>query len=336
MSGFCFRPGVSAMNRRMFVRGAGAAILGASHRSFAQRAGSPPRIGFLTPGPNPREPAFWQGMSDLGYVDGKTIVVDRRSAEGDFARLPALAGEIVKSRPDVIVAIASASALAAKQATSTIPIVVVGASDPVGGGLVGNLGRPGGNLTGTSTQTIAAVGKLLELIPQFLPRASRVAALWDPVNAISQQLRMGETLIAAARLHLFVRIIEVQAPEDLDRAFAALRSARPDAVLISADTYFLANAERVAEFAIADRLPVFGTGRPLTEAGILASYGSNTAAIARRSATYVQRILKGAKPGDLPIEQSTKFELVINLRTASALGLTVPQPLIVRADDVIQ
>ena len=334
--GFHLRPGVST-SRRTFVRGAaGLALLGVSLGSSAQRNGAIPHIGFLTPGPNPREAAFWEGMRDLGYIEGKTIVVDRRSAEGDFARLPALAAEIVKNRPEVIVAIASACALAAKQATATIPIVVVGASDPVAGGLVGNLARPGGNLTGTSTQTTAAVGKLLELIPQFLPRATRVAALWDPVNLISQQLRMGETLIAAARLHLFVRIIEVQAREDLDRAFAALRSARPDAVLISADTFFLANAERVAEFAIADHLPGFGTGRSLTEAGIFASYGANAAAIARRSAAYVQRILKGAKAGDLPIEQPTKFELVINLKTARALGLTIPQPLLLRADEVIK
>jgi len=191
-------------------------------------------------------------------------------------------------------------------------------------------------LTGTSTQTTAAVGKLLELIPRFLPRATRVAALWDPVNAISQQLRMGETLIAAARLHLFVRIIEVEAREDLDSAFTALRPGRPDAVLISADTFFLTNAGRLAEVALAYRLPVFGTGRPLTEAGILASYGANVAVVARRSATYVQRILQGAKPGDLPIEQPTKFEFVINLRTANALGLTVPQSLMMRADEVIQ
>jgi len=273
---------------------------------------------------------------DLGYVDGKTIVVDRRSAEGDFARLPALAAEIVKNRPDVIVAITSASTIAAKEAMSTIPIVMVGASDPVAAGLVGNLARPGGNVTGTSTQTTAAVGKLLELIPQFLPGATRVAALWDPVNAISQQLRMGETLIAAARLHLFVRIIEVQAREDLDRAFAVLRSARPDAVLISADTFFLANAGRVAELALAHRLPVFGTGRLLTETGILASYGTDATVVARRSAAYVQRILKGAKPGDLPVEQPTKFELVINLKTAKALGLAIPQSLLLRVDEVIQ
>ena len=328
--------GLDALDRRTFVQGAGLALLGVSLRVLAQRPDTIPRIGFLTPGPNPREPAFWQGMRDLGYIEGKTIAVDRRSAEGDFSRLPDLAAEIVKSRPDVIVAIASASTSAAKEATSTIPIVMVGASDPVAGGLVGNLARPGGNVTGTSTQTTAAVGKLLELIPQFLPGAARVAALWDPVNAISQQLRMGETLIAAARLHLLVRIIEVQTREDLDRAFAALQSPRPDAVLVSADTFFLANAGRVAELALAHRLPVFGTGRLLPEAGILASYGTDATVIARRSAAYVQRILRGAKPGDLAVEQPTKFEFVINLRTAKALGLKIPQSLLLRANEVLQ
>ena len=324
------------MDRRTFVRDAGLAILGVSLGASAQRTGTMPRIGFLTPGPNPREPAFWEGMRDLGYVDGKTIFVDRRSADGDFARLPALAAEIAKNRPDVIVAVASAATVAAKEATSTIPIVMIGASDPIAAGLVGNLARPGGNLTGTSTQTTAAVGKLLELIPQFLPRATRVAALWDPVNAISQQLRMGETLIAAARLHLFVRVIEVQAREDLDRAFAALGSARPDAVLVSGDTFFLANAGRVAELALVHKLPVFSTARVLTEAGNLASYGADGTVVARRAANYVQRILKGAKPGDLPVELPTKFELVINMKTAKALGLTVPQAVLVRANEIIQ
>jgi putative ABC transport system substrate-binding protein len=322
-------------DRRTFVRGAGLAILCVSFGSSAQR-GAMPRIGFLTPGPNPREPAFWEGMRQLGYVDGKTILVDRRSAEGDFARLPALAGEIVKDRPDVIVTIASAATLAAKEATSTIPIVMVGAADPIAAGLVGNLARPGGNLTGTSTQTTAAVSKLLELIPELLPRATRVVALWDPVNAISQQLRMGETLIAAARLHLLVRIVEVQSREDLNRAFAALRSERPDAVLVSGDTFFLANASRVAELALANQLPVFSTARPLSEAGGLVSFGADGTVVARRAASYLQRILKGAKPGDLPVEQPTKFELVINLKTAKALGLTIPQSVMSRADEVIR
>ncbi len=323
-------------DRRVFVRGAGMVLLGASLRARAQRAGPLPRIGYLTPGPNPREPAFWQAMHDLGYVEGKTIVVDRRSADGDFSRLPALALEIVKGKPDVIVAIVSASAIAVKQATSTIPIVVVGAADLIAAGLVGNLAHPGGNLTGTSSQSTAAVGKLLELVRQLRPGATRVGALWHPVNAVSQQLRLGETLISAARLHLLVRIVEVHTPDDLERAFATLRSERPDAVMVSSDTFFLANAERVAELALANKVPVLSTTRQLTEAGILASYGADLNAVSRRAATYVHRILKGAKPGDLPVELPTKFELVINMRTASAIGIAIPSAVSARADEVIR
>jgi putative ABC transport system substrate-binding protein len=310
--------------------------VGVSLGAFAQSSGAIPHIGYLTPGANPREQGFWQGMRDLGYVEGKTIAVERRSAEGEFSRLPGLASEIVKTRPDVIVAIVSASSIAAKQATSTIPIVMVGAADPVGAGLVGNLAHPGGNVTGTSTQSTAAVSKVLELVREMRPGAKRVAALWDPVNAISQQLRLGETLLAAAHLNLFVRVAEVQTREELDRAFAALRSDPPDAVLVSSDTFFLANAQRVAELALASRLPVLSTGRPLVEAGILAAYGADLNAVARRSASYVQRILRGAKPGDLPVEQPTKFELVINLKTAKEIGLSIPQSIVARADDVIR
>ncbi len=323
-------------DRRQFVRGVGLALLGASFDVPAQRSGAMPRIGVLAPGPNPREPAFWEGMRDLGYVEGKNITVDRRSAEGDFARLPALAAELVKNRPDVIVAIVTAAAIAAKQATSTIPIVTVGATDLVASGLVGNLARPGGNVTGTASLSIAAVNKLFDVLHQFLPRAERIAVLWDPANAISQQLRLGETLIAAARQNLLARVIEVRTREDLDRAFALLKIERPDATLVPSDTFFLSNAGRVAELSLVDQLPVFSTGRTLTEAGILASYGADVTAFARRSASYVQRILKGAKPGDLPIELPTKFEFVINLRTAKALHMDVPVGLIARADEVIR
>ena len=295
-----------------------------------------PRIGFLTPGPNTQEQAFWQGMRDLGYVDGKNIVADRRSAAGDFARLPALAAEIVKNRPDVIVTIVSAAALAAKQATSTIPIVMVGVSDPVASGLVGNLARPGGNVTGTASQSYAAVGKEIELIRQLLPNASRVAALWNPANGIFQQLLLSEALAAAARLHMLLRLIEVRTREELDHTFATLQTERPDAVVVMQDPMFGANAERVSELALAQSLPVFSGSRVLTEAGILASYGPDLPAIARRSAVYVQKILKGAKPGDLAIEQPTKFELVINLRTAKALHIDIPASVIARADEVIR
>jgi putative ABC transport system substrate-binding protein len=324
------------LDRRTFASGAAFTLVAVALRSHAERNGAPPRIGFLTPGANPREPAFWQGMRELGYVEDKSIVVVRRSAEGDIARLPDLAVQIVKERPDVFVAVASAAAIAAKQATSTIPIVVVGSSDPIATGLVGNLAHPTGNVTGTSTLTASAAGKLIELVRQLLPGAKRVAAFWDPVNAASQQLRLGETLIAAAKLGLLVRIIELRKSHDLDVAFAALDSERPDAVMATGDTFFLANAERVAQLGIAHRLPVFSSSRVLTEAGTLASYGPDQAALARRSALYVQKILNGAKPSDLPIEQPTKFEVVVNARTAKSLGLSLPQSILLRADRIIQ
>jgi len=324
------------MDRRAFMLGAGLGIVGFSLSSSAQRAGTIPHIGFLTPGPNLREPAFWAAMRELGYVDGKNITVDRRSAEANFALLPTLAAELVKQRPDIIVAIASSAALAAKQATLTIPIVIVGVSDPIASGLVGNLARPGGNVTGTSDQSHAVVGKDFELIRQLLPNAKRVVALWNPANANFQQLMVSEAFGAAARLQMLLRLLEAQTQDQLDRTFAALGTERPDAVMVLQDTFFAANGAHIAELALTQRLPVFSGGRVLTEEGCLASYGSDVIAIARRAAIYVQRILKGAKPGDLAVELPTKFELVINLKTAKSLGLTIPQSLLLRADEVIQ
>jgi putative ABC transport system substrate-binding protein len=324
------------MDRRTFLLGAGLGILGFSLSSSAQRAGTIPHIGFLTPGPNPREPAFWEAMRELGYIDGKNIRVDRRSAEANFALLPTLAAELVKQRPDIIVAIASSGALAAKQATSTIPIVMVGVSDPIASGLVGNLSHPGGNVTGTSDQSHAVVGKDFELIRQLLPNARRVVALWNPANANYQQLMVSEAFGAASRLQMLLRLLEAQTRDQLDQTFAALGTERPDAVIVLQDTFFRANGAHIAELALAQRLPVFSGGQGLAEEGFLASYGSDVIAISRRAAIYVQRILKGAKPGDLAVELPTKFELVINLKTAKALGLTIPQSVLARADQVIQ
>jgi putative ABC transport system substrate-binding protein len=323
-------------SRRAFVHGAGLTLLAFPLRSHAQRAGAKPRIGFLSAGPNPREAAFWQGMRDLGYVDGRTIVVDRRSAEGDFARLPVLAAEIVKLRPDVIVATVTAATVAAKKATSTVPIVMIANNDPVGSGLVANLARPGGNVTGTTSQSAVAGRKLLELVQQLWPGATRVAALWDPLNAISQQLRLGEMLVAAARLNLHVRVMEVGTIEDLERVFATLRSERPDAVLVAGDTFSVANAQRIAELGVASRLPLLSANRAMVEAGVLAAYGSDPYVVAKRSAAYVHKILNGAKPGDLAVELPTKFELVINMRTADALGMMIPPGVAARAQAIIR
>ena len=275
-------------------------------------------------------------MREPGYVEGKTIVVERRSADGDLSRLPAFADELVRGRPDVIVAIVTAATIAASRATRTIPIVMVSVGDPVAAGVVGNLARPGGNVTGTSGQSTAAIGKQIEIIRQVLPRATRIALIWNPANAIFQQQLLGEALTAAARLQMLARILEVRNRDELDRAFAAMSSERPDAVLVLLDPVVTANVDRLVELSIAHRLPTFTGSRHLAEAGVLASYGSDLTVMARRAATYVQRILKGAKPGDLAIEQPTKFELIVNLRTAKALGIDIPGTLVARADEAIR
>ena len=324
------------MNRRIFVRSGALALFGTSLHAIAQRAGRLPRIGVLTLGTNLLEPPFWQGMRELRYVDGKTIVVERRSAEGDLSRLPAFADELVKGRPDVLVAMATAATIAASRATRAIPIVMVAVGDPVAAGIVGNLARPGGNVTGTSGQSIAAIGKQLEIIRQVLPRATRIAMLWNPSNAIFQQQLLGEALTAAARLQMLARIFDVRNREELERAFATMGGERPEAVLAFIDPVMTANADRLIELSLAQRLPTFSGSRQLVQAGVLAAYGSDLTVVARRTAIYVQKILKGARPADLAIEQPTKFELSINLRTATALGVDVPASLVARADEVIR
>jgi putative ABC transport system substrate-binding protein len=320
------------MDRRTFVGAGAATLLAIPLGAWAQRGDRVPRLGLLTPGPTSLEAPFIDGMRDLGYIEGKNIVVQRRSADGDFARLPALAAELVKLQPDVIVAMVSAASIAASQATTTIPIVMVGVGDPVASGLVGNLSRPGGNVTGTSGQSSATMGKQVELIRQLLPAARRVTMLWNPANANFQQILLGEGLIAAARLRLLANIVQAGTPKDIDRAFETLKSDPPDALLVLQDPAFLANATRIVEAARALRLPTFSGTRSLVQAGILASYGSDLAAVARRAAVHVQKILKGAKPGDLPVELPTKFELVVNLKTAAALGVTVPPAVRARAE----
>jgi putative ABC transport system substrate-binding protein len=318
------------MDRRAFVRVGVVTLASLLLGAAAQRGGRLPRIGLLSPGASPLEAPFLAGMRDLGYVEGKTIIVERRSADGDFTQLPALAADLVKLRPDVIVAMVSAASIAASQATSEIPIVMVGVGDPVASGLVGNLARPGGNVTGTSGQV--TVAKQVELIRQMLPTAKRATILWNPANAIFQQMILGEGLIAASRLRIVVNILQAGTPEEIDRAFEALKSEPPDAVLVLQDPVFAAHAARIAQLALAHRLPVFSGTRSLVQAGILASYGSDLASVASRSALYVQKILNGAKPGDLAVELPTKFDLVVNVKTAGALGITVPPALLARAE----
>jgi len=324
------------VDRRTFVRVGAATLVAASSGVPGQATGKLPRIGLLSAGPNPTEAAFLDGLRELGYVDGKTIVLDRRSAEGDPSRLPTLADELVRGRPAVIVSVVTAASIAASRATKSIPIVMVAVGDPVAAGIVGNLARPGGNVTGTSSLSTAAIGKQIDLIREVLPKAARVALLWNPANAVFQQTLLGEALTAAARKQMFARIVEASSPDEIERAFAALGSQRPDAMLVFIDPLFTPASARIAELGAALRLPLFGGSRASAQAGFVAAYGTDLAVSARRAATYVQRILRGAKPADLPIEQPTAFELFVNLRSAQALGLAVPQALLARANEVFR
>jgi putative ABC transport system substrate-binding protein len=294
------------------------------------------RIGYLTPGTIANEEAFWTELRRLGYAEGKNIAVEYRSAHGDFAKLPDLAGELVRLKVDIIVAVVTQASLASKHATATIPIVMVAVSDPVASGLVSNLARPGGNITGTSGVGADVVAKQLELVRTLLPGATRVTALWNPGNRTLQQQLLNEAKATAPKLRLQLQLVEARTPEDLDHAFVAISKDRPDAVLVVADPMFGANAKRIADLALKHRLPAVSMLRAYAEAGAVATYGQSFADSYRRAATYVDKILKGAKPGDLPVERPTKIELVINLKTAKALGITVPPSLLLRADEVIQ
>jgi putative ABC transport system substrate-binding protein len=237
---------------------------------------------------------------------------------------------------DIIVAVVTQASIVAKQATATIPIVIVAVSDPVASGLVSNLARPGGNITGTSGVGADVVAKQLELVRTLLPNATRVAALWNPGNRTFQQQLLNEALSAAPKLRLQLRLVEARTPDDLDRAFIAIGKDRPDALLVLADPMFGSHAKRIADLALKHHLPTVSMVRAFAESGVVATYGQSFSDAYRRAATYVARILKGARPGDLPVEQPTKLELVINLKTAKVLGLVVPQSLLLRADEVIQ
>ncbi len=324
------------MDRRTFVSASALGLAVASLPARGQTSGAVPRIGVLVPGAGVSESGFMRGLRELGYVDGKNIVVERRSAEGDFSRLPALAAELVRLKPHLIVSIVTQASIAAKEATSSIPIVIVAVGDPVAAGLVGNVARPGGNITGTSGLSHAVVGKQLELVRQVLPRAEHLWISWNPSNAVFMQQQLGEALIASSRLRMRANPVSARSLDELERTFAAAASERPDAMLILLDALTIANRARLAELGIAHRLPMFSSTRQMAEAGVLGTYGADLVEAGRRAAPYVQKILRGAKPGDLSIELPTKFELVLNLKTAKALGLTIPQSLLVRSDELIQ
>jgi len=308
----------------------------------AQQATKAPRVGFLlaglrsdSQGIQPYFGAFRQALHELSYVEGQSIAIEYRSAEGRYERLPDLAAELVRLKVDVIVAVATPAVQAAKLATKAIPIVMLSVGDPVAAGLVASVARPGGNITGLSNFAPELVGKQLQLLREVAPTVSLVVVLSNPANpGNAPQMREAET--AARALGLRVQPLEAQGPSDIDRAFVAMTRERAGALLVLVDSMFIVQRERIADLAAKSRLPAMYGLRLHAEAGGLMAYGANLRDLLRHTATFVDKILKGAKPADLPIEQPTKFELVINLKTAKVLGLTIPQSLLVRADQVIE
>jgi len=305
----------------------------------AQQPGRVPRIGYLVLSPLVDPPsaeraAFLDGLKELGYVAGQNIIIEYRSAAWSRELLPDLAAELVELKVDVIVAVPG-TADAARQTTKTIPIVVPAANDPVESGLVASLARPGGNITGTAVSTIDLAGKRLELLKEALPKLSRVAVLWSPPYEAAS-LQWKETQAEARRLGLALQSLEVKDPKDFPGAFSAMTRKRPDALLTFVSPLTTAYRPIVVEFATKHRLPTMFAVREDVGAGGLMSYAANVPHIFRRAAGYIDKILKGTKPGDLPIEQPTEFELVINMKTAKTLGLTIPQTLLLRADQVIE
>ena len=328
-------------NRRKLVIALGAGALAAPLTCFAQQAAKVARIGHLSPNlaasPHLRD-AFLQGLRDLGYVEGRNLVIEYRDAEGKLERLPALAAELVALKVDVILAEGGTlGARVAKQATGTIPIVFV-AADPVGSGLVASLARPGGNVTGLSNLNAELVGKRLELLKQAVPGVSRVALLRQPA-ALGE--RMAKDMlkaadVAARALGVQPQFIEARDPDEFARAFSDMTRARAGALTVLPSAMFVREHRRLVDLAAKHRLPAVYVSSEFVDAGGLMSYGANQRDLFRRAATYVDKILKGAKPAELPVEQPTKFELVINMKTAKALGIKFPNSILVQATKVIE
>jgi putative ABC transport system substrate-binding protein len=330
------------MKRRTFLAMVSGSLLAAPLAAEAQQAAKFTRIGYLSTNlaATPHRPeAFRQGLRVLGYVEGRNLVIEYRDAEGKVERLPALAAELVALKVDVIVTDGgTVAAVAAQQATRTVPIVFAGVGDPVTSGLVTNLARPGGNVTGLSTLTAELVGKRLELLTQAVPGVGQVAVLRLP-GALGERTdkdMLTGAEVAARGLGVRLQFVEARGPADFDRAFSDMTRARAGALTVQPSNMFLREHRRLVDLAAKNRLPAVYPSREYVDAGGLMAYGANFADSCRRAATYVDKILKGAKPGDLPVEQPTTFELVINLKTARTLGLTIPPSVLSRADQVIE
>ena len=327
------------MERRTFLAMVSGSLLAAPLAAEAQQAAKIARIGYLSSSSATTSrvvEAFRQGLREFGWVEGQNIVIDWRFAEGRFDRLPDLAAELVRLKVDVIAAGPTPAAVAAKNATGTIPIVMIGVGDPVGLGLIASLARPGGNVTGVSFSVdLEIFGKGLELLKEIVPRVRRVAVLSNPANP-AQALTIKDVKAAGRSLGVQLQLLEARGPNEFDGAFAAMAKERAEALLVVSDSMFLLHRARLADLAAKNQLPSMYGVREFVEAGCLMSYGPSIVANYRRAAFFVDKILKGAKPADLPVEQPTKFELAINLKTAKALGLTIPQSLLQRADQVIE
>jgi putative tryptophan/tyrosine transport system substrate-binding protein len=327
------------VDRRAFISTLAGGLLAAPLAAEAQPAGKVYRIGILgnVPLSDTEGARLWgaltQGLRELGYVEGQNLIVEHLSTEGRSERLAALAAELVRWKPDVIVVPNNSNALAARKATQTIPIVAATFSEA--SGLITNLARPGGNVTGLTLFAPEIASKQLELLKEIVPHVSRVAILWNPIN-LSGQLYLDQARSAARTLGIQLQVLEARQPEDIERAFTAMGRKRAGALLVVADAMFILQRTRIVNLAAKAHLPAMYTLREHMEAGGLAFYGPSMADNFRRAASYVDKILKSAKPADLPIEQPTKFELVINLKTAKALGLTIPPSLLQRADQVIE
>ena len=313
-------------------------VVAAPPAANAQQAGKVPRLGILSPGspgPSPLLEAFRQGLRELGYVEARNIVIEWRFAEGRSDRLPDMAAELVRLKVDVIFAMNTPAGQAAKNATGMIPIVMTRVSDPVRIGLVASLAQPGGNVTGLTTISDELSGKRLELLKEALPPASRVALLWNSANT-GHAITVNEMEAAAPQLGMQLKILGVRWPKEFQNAFTVATKWGASALMVIDDLMIASHQAQILDLAAKNKLPVISQFREFAEAGGLMAYGPNNDEMFRRAAVYVDKILKGAKPADLPVEQPTKFELVINLKTAKALGLTIPQSILVRADQVIQ
>jgi putative ABC transport system substrate-binding protein len=329
------------MRRREFITLLGAAVVASSVAARAQQSMKVYRVGILgssAAGTAPTErlhDALFGRFRELGYAEGQNLIIERRFTEGRNERYHALASELVNLKVDLIVAPGTAAALAAKEATGIIPIVTVVVGDPVGSQLIASLDRPGGNVTGTSSSASDITAKELELLKEIVPHLSRVAVLFNPTTTLHVAV-LKELEVAATILRVRLQSISVRAPNEIESAFAKMAKDPAEALITLDDPLMALQSRRIIELAMLQRLPTISTERSYAEAGALLSYGASFPDLFRRAGTYVDKILKGAKPADLPVEQPTKFELVINLKTAKALGLTIPPILLARADEVIE